>query len=89
MEAMGAGRPVVGTALPGIAEVVGDAGSLVEPPDAEQLAQALKPYLQDPQLAARTGAKGRARVAERMTLDRTVADLGALYTRLAGEPAIP
>ena len=86
---MGAGRPVVGTALPGIVEVVGDAGSLVDPPDAEQLAAAFKPYLQDPQLAARTGAIGRARVAERMTLDRTVADLAALYVRLAGKAAIP
>src|SRR3954447_6554091 len=89
MEAMGAGRPVVGTAMPGIAEVVGDAGSLVDPPDADHLAEALKPYLQDPQLAARTGAKGRARVAERMTLDRTVADLSDLYVRLATKPAIP
>src|SRR4051794_12904808 len=89
MEAMGAGRPVVGTDQPGIAEVIDDCGSLVAPPDAAHLAQALKPYLQDPQLAARTGAKGRARVAGRMTLDRTVADLSALYARLAPEAAIP
>lgn len=89
MEAMAAGRPVVGTALPGIVEVIEGCGSLVNPPDAEQLAAALKPYLQDPQLAARTGAKGRARVQERMTLDRTVADLSELYVRLATTPAIP
>ena len=89
MEAMGAARPVVGTDMPGIAEVIADCGSLVDPPTAENLAKALKPYLEDPQLAARTGAKGRARVEELMTLDRTVAELSALYSRLAGKPAIP
>lgn len=88
MEAMGAARPVVGTDIPGIAEVIADCGSLVGPPTADNLAKALKPYLQDPALAARTGAKGRARVEELMTLDRTVAQLSALYSRLAAEPAI-
>jgi glycosyltransferase involved in cell wall biosynthesis len=89
MEGMGAGRPVVGTDQPGIAEVVGDAGSLVRTPTAPGLAAALRPFLEDPALAARTGAIGRARVAERMTLERTVADLSALYLRMthAGEPA--
>jgi glycosyltransferase involved in cell wall biosynthesis len=82
MEAMGAGRPVVASDQPGIAEVVGDAGALVAPPAAAQLAAALRPYLEDPQLAARTGARGRARVGERMTLDRTIADLSALYLKL-------
>lgn len=82
MEGMGAGRPVVGTDQPGIAEVVGDAGTLVQTPTAPGLAAALRPYLEDPALAARTGALGRARVAERMTIERTVADLSALYLRL-------
>jgi glycosyltransferase involved in cell wall biosynthesis len=82
MEGMGAGRPVVGTDMPGIAEVVADCGTLVPTPDANGLADALRPYLQDPQLAARTGARGRARVEAHMTLDRTVADLSDLYVRL-------
>ena len=43
---------------------------------------------QDPQLAARTGAKGRTRVEQLMTLDRTVAELSDLYSRLAGKPTI-
>ena len=89
MEGMGAARPVVGTNMPGIAEVIADCGSLFDPPEAEHIAAALKPYLEDPQLAARTGAKGRARVERLMTLDRTVADLADLYVRLAGKPAIP
>jgi glycosyltransferase involved in cell wall biosynthesis len=89
MEAMGAGRPVVGTDQPGIAEVIDDCGSLVKPPDAAHLANALRPYLEDPALAARTGARGRARVEAHMTLDRTVADLSALYERLARKRAIP
>jgi len=88
MEAMGAARPVVGTDMPGIAEVIADCGTLVDPPTAENLAKALKPYLQDPQLAAETGAKGRVRVERLMTLDRTVAQLSALYSRLAPSPTI-
>jgi glycosyltransferase involved in cell wall biosynthesis len=83
MEAMAAGRPVVGTAQPGIAEVVGDAGALVQRPVARELAEAIRPFLADPQLAARLGERARARVAERMTLERTVADLSALYLRLS------
>jgi glycosyltransferase involved in cell wall biosynthesis len=89
MEAMGASRPVVGTDMPGIAEVIADCGSLVGPPTAENFAKALKPYLQDPELAARTGAKGRTRVEALMTLDRTVAELQDLYSRLGAKPAIP
>jgi len=89
MEGMGAARPVVGTSLPGIAEVIQDCGTLVDPPDAANLARALRPYLEDPQLAAQTGAKGRVRVEELMTLDRTVAELAALYERLVHKPAIP
>lgn len=88
MEAMGAARPVVGTDMPGIAEVIADCGSLVGPPTADNLAQALRPYLQDPLLAARTGAKGRVRVEELMTLDRTVAELSELYLSLAADPTI-
>jgi glycosyltransferase involved in cell wall biosynthesis len=84
MEAMGAGRPVVATDQPGIAEVVGDAGALVAQPAAAQLAAALRPFLEDPALAAETGARGRLRIRERMTLERTLADLSALYLQLAG-----
>jgi len=86
MEAMGAGRPVVATDQPGIAEVVGDGGSLVAVPDAGSLAAALRPYLEDPRLAAETAARGRARVEREMTLERTIERLSALYLRLAAIP---
>jgi glycosyltransferase involved in cell wall biosynthesis len=72
--------------MPGIAEVIAGCGSLVPVPDPPSLADALRPYLEDPELAARTGARGRARVAERMTLDRTVDDLSRLYLRLKELP---
>lgn len=89
MEGMGAGRPVVGTDQPGIAEVIDDCGSLVPVPDADGLAAAIRPYLEDPQLAAELGARGRKRVEELMTLDRTVAQLSDLYLQLAPRRAIP
>jgi len=89
MEGMGAARPVVGTGLPGIAEVIQDCGSLVDPPTATNIARALRPYLEDARLAAETGARGRLRVERLMTLDRTVADLAAVYERVAQKPAVP
>jgi glycosyltransferase involved in cell wall biosynthesis len=83
MEAMAAGRPVVGPFLAGVAEVVGDAGTLVDYPDPAQLASGLAPYLTDAAHAADVGARAQTRVAERMTLERTVEDLSSLYLRLA------
>jgi glycosyltransferase involved in cell wall biosynthesis len=83
MEAMARGRPVVGPRVPGVAEVVGDAGTLVDPPDASGLAAALAPYLADRELATATGRRGRKRIAERFTWRATVDALSALYRELA------
>ncbi len=90
MEAMGAARPVVGTDMPGIAEVIEDCGSLVDPPDAENLAKALKPYLQDPQLGGANGSQGpRARRAADDAGPNGRRAVRTSTSRLAGKPAIP
>jgi glycosyltransferase involved in cell wall biosynthesis len=62
---------------------VGDAGTLVDPPDPPRLAAALAPYLADPRLAADTGRRGRERIAERYTWSATVGALSTLYRELA------
>jgi glycosyltransferase involved in cell wall biosynthesis len=82
-EAMAAARPVVSGSLAGAAELIGDSGTLVDHPGPAQLAAALRPYLQDPDLAARAGAAGRARVAAGMTIGHMVEQLASLYVRLA------
>ena len=65
LEPMAYGKPVVGTRVGGIPELIEDAvtGLLVAPGDDVALADALRALLADPQRAARMGAEGRARVA--------------------------
>ena len=54
------GRPVVATAIGDLPEVIQDdvTGLLVEPDDADGLAEAILKLLRDPELAARLGAAG-------------------------------
>ena len=61
LEGMSFGRPVVGPDDGGIAEIVGDAGRLVAHAQGRELADALEPYLTDPELAQRVGSRGRDR----------------------------
>ncbi len=66
LEAMAAGLPVVTTAVSGIPEIVDEAvGWVVAPDDSDALAAALRAALDDPDEAARRGARGRARLVER------------------------
>lgn len=61
LEAMAAGRPVVCTSRVGLSEWVDayGAGTIVPPDDPAALADALRPYLENPALAARVGEAGR------------------------------
>ena len=82
LEAMSAGVPVVTTRTGGITEVVGDAAVLVPPGDTDALAAGLAKVLADDGLADDLRARGTANLA-RFSWDRTAAELGALYHRLA------
>ena len=64
IEANGMGTPVVATDVTGCADaiVAGETGFLVPPHAPDQLAAAIGRYLDDPELRARQGAAGRARV---------------------------
>lgn len=72
VEAMAAGKPVVGSAGTGIAEVVvdGETGFLVDPADTDALADRLTRLARDPDLRKRMGAAGRARAAAEFDADR-------------------
>lgn len=66
LEAMAAGRPVVGAASGGIVDMVvdGETGLLVEPGDSAALAGALATLLREPETARRFGVAGRDRARQ-------------------------
>lgn len=82
MEALGAGLPVVATAVGGIVEAVGDgAGVLVPPGRPDLLAEALARVVADPTL--RSGLASAAAVAgDRYDIRAAVAHVERLYRRL-------
>ena len=67
LEAMAAGCAVVGSAVPGVREVIHDGkdGHLVPPEDPIALADVLEALLRDPQEAARLGAAARVTAVDR------------------------
>ena len=73
LEAMALGRPVVGTRLSGIPEVVNDAtGALVEPEDADGLAKAIRSLLEDREGLLRRGAAAREFVLARFDIHENI-----------------
>ncbi|MBI4607399.1 MAG: glycosyltransferase family 4 protein [Candidatus Rokubacteria bacterium] len=75
LEAMACGVPVVGSDIPALREVVGEAALLVDPRSSAELAQAIDRVLGDRDLRARLGALGleRARAFSwELTAQRTV-----------------
>jgi glycosyltransferase involved in cell wall biosynthesis len=86
IEAQAAGLPVVTTDVGGVATVVdhGRSGTIVGE-DAGELADAVRTYLEDPQLARESGRRGREHVLARFGIDRLVRDIADLYGRLLDE----
>lgn len=83
VEVMACGTPLVATTAGALPEVVGPDGVAalhVAPADPEAIATAVARLLDDPGLAARIGAAGRARVAELFTW-RAVAEQTAAWYR--------
>jgi glycosyltransferase involved in cell wall biosynthesis len=93
LEAMAAGRPVVGTRTAGLDEIIvdGETGFLVKPGDKAGLARQTRLLLDDPALAARMGDAGRRRVLEHFTAGRMVRECERLYggPHLLLNPAVP
>jgi colanic acid/amylovoran biosynthesis glycosyltransferase len=83
MEAMAHGRPVVAPREAGIAEVVGDAGALVDERTGEGFAAALEAYLVDRPLAEETGRRGRERAERVFSLEHTIETMTGIYLELS------
>jgi len=81
LEAMAAGRPVVGTAVGGTPELIEDGvtGLLVPRHDPAALAAACERLLDDPALAARLGDAARQRAETRFSTEASVDRLLAIY----------
>jgi glycosyltransferase involved in cell wall biosynthesis len=81
LDAMAASRPIVATTAGGIPEIVEDGvnGLLVPPRDQRALADAVVRALNDADLRRRMGEAGFARVNERFTVERMVAETAAAY----------
>ena len=91
VELMSCGTPLVATTAGALPEVVGPDGETalhVPPGDPEALAAAVGRLLDDPALAARIGAAGRARVVERFTW-RAVAEQTVAWYRTALKESPP
>ncbi len=81
LQAMAMGKPVVGTRVGGIPEVIIDeeTGLLVAPRDPQALAQALARLMADPELGRRLGARARELVLARFSLEHMAQAVEAVY----------
>jgi glycosyltransferase involved in cell wall biosynthesis len=84
LDAMACRRAVVASRTGGVDEAVDDGatGLLVEPHDEASLARAMITLLQDDAKRARMGEAARARVEERFSVDRMIADMLEAYERV-------
>lgn len=85
-EAMSCRRPVIGTRVGGLPEVVrdGETGFLVPPGDAAALAERIGALLGDQALRERMGAAGREWTLQMFTWDRVIARMIACYGQVLG-----
>lgn len=84
LEAMAHGKPVVGTRIGGIPELIvdGETGLLVEAGDSEALGAAISLLINEPRLRAAMGARARARAEKEFSIDRHNEGLMRIYTSL-------
>jgi glycosyltransferase involved in cell wall biosynthesis len=84
LEAMAAGKPIVASDVPGLAQVVGDAGLFFPPGDANQLAQRIGALLGDATLRKRLGDSARQR-AMSFGIEKTLDCYEKLYRNVVGK----
>jgi len=78
LEALACGVPTIAGRTSSLPEVAGDAALLVDPPDAERLAQAIKGLLENPELRSDLRVRSLRRAA-RFSWERTAGETMAVY----------
>jgi len=81
LEAMACGVPVVSSSTSSLPEVVGDAGMLVEPRDADAVSVSLRQLLEDRALAENLSRRGVQRAAG-FSWEKTAAETVGVYRRV-------
>jgi glycosyltransferase involved in cell wall biosynthesis len=86
MEAMGAHKPIIASAVSGIPWYIrdGETGLLFPSEDVEALAAALRCVMADPAFAARLGENGYRYAASELSEERHIEKLLALFDRVMG-----
>jgi len=81
IEALYMEKPVVATKVGGISEVIisGKNGILVRPKNPEELADAIKFLIKNPEFAIMIGKEGRKTVSEKFSYERMVEEYSAVY----------
>lgn len=87
LEAMAAGRAVIGSKVGGVPEVIvdGETGLLVEPGDVEQLANAMRMVCTDADAAQEMGIRGRAHALSHFSVEAMVRATVDLYQELLSQ----
>jgi glycosyltransferase involved in cell wall biosynthesis len=87
LEAIGAGVPVVATAVGGIPEIVthGESALLVAAGDSSGMAEAMRSVLTSPELSLRLAARGREIAISRYSPQARVQAIRGLYSQLCPE----
>jgi glycosyltransferase involved in cell wall biosynthesis len=76
---------VIASDIGGLGEVVGDAGMLFPPGDAEALKNLMRKVLEDPSVIDSIGRRARKRALELFQRERMVLDHGRLYWEVSGQ----
>jgi glycosyltransferase involved in cell wall biosynthesis len=84
LEAMAAGRPVIGSNVGGIPEMIvdGRTGILVPPRDSARLAAAMEQLVRTPDWAMALGRAGRLRAEMAFTCEKHARNVEAVYERV-------